>query len=328
MDAQKRLFEIVKNNIPEQYRLVEVVRELLDLSPDSAYRRIRGEKELSLSELQKLCKKFNLSMDAILNYNSTQSILFQYTSVNMADPESYIRYIERLSHSLIGLLTVEDKELFFTAQDIPFYHFLNHTELLFFKLYVWYDTLNKKHLSFKDFCEKLDKDRILPVYRQMFQAYMQIPSREIWTNQTVDTTLRLLDFYIETGIFNTKETVFLLLSQLSQLLDTVHEYVKDGYKDGEKRKIFFNLYVCSVDFENNFMLTRRENHLACTVKLYTVNSMTTDNMAFCHETRKWINDLILKSTLISGTSVKEQFRFFQTSKNKIDALVNKIESMK
>jgi hypothetical protein len=328
MDAQKQLFEMIKNNIPEQYRLVDVVGELLDLSPDSAYRRIRGEKELSLSELQKLCEKFNLSMDAILNYNSNQGTLFQYTSVNMADPESYIRYIERLSHSLTELLTVEDKELFFTAQDIPFYHFLNYTELLFFKLYVWYDILNRERLSFENFCDKLDRDRILPVYRQMFRAYMQIPSKEIWTHQTVDTILRLLDFYMETGAFNTKETVFLLLNQLSQLLDTVHEYAKDGYKDGERKKTFFDLYICSVDLENNFMLTRRENRLACTIKLYTVNSITTDNVALCHETLKWINDLILKSTLISGTSVKEQFRFFQTSTNKIDGLVNKIESIK
>jgi hypothetical protein len=65
--------------------------------------------------------------------------------------------------------------------------------------------------------------------------------------------------------------------------------------------------------------------LACTIKLYTDNIIVTDNIELCSESEKWINDLILKSTLISGTSVKERFRFFQTSKNKIENLIDKIK---
>jgi hypothetical protein len=327
MEAQKHLFEIIKGHIPDQYRLVDLVGELLGVSPDSAYRRIRGEKELSFSELQTICKKFNLSLDEMLNYQSNQGALFQYMVVDIADRDSYIRYIERLAKSLTVLQNIEDRELFFTAQDIPFYHFLDYTELLFFKLYVWNDVRNKEHLPFKNFCDKLDKTRVLPIYEQMSQAYLSIPSKEIWTNQTVDTILRLLDFYVEMGVFDSKETVLLLLNQLSGLLDTVYTYAENGCK-GQTEKTPFDLYICSVDLENNFMLTRRGDCLACTIKLYTVNSIFTDNIELCKETEKWINDLILKSTLISGTSVKERFRFFQTSKNKIESLIDKIETMK
>jgi hypothetical protein len=158
----------------------------------------------------------------------------------------------------------------------------------------------------------------------MYQDYMQIPSKEIWTNQTPDAILRLLDFYVETGAFDRRETVFLLLNQLSALLDTVNSYAGAGYKD-DKRQTPFSLYLCSVDLENNFMLARRGEHYTCSVKLYTVNSVSTDNAALCGETAKWINDLMLKSMLISGTATKERFRFFQTSKNKIEELIHKIE---
>ncbi|GHU62216.1 hypothetical protein FACS1894123_02790 [Bacteroidia bacterium] len=247
--------------------------------------------------------------------------------VDIADQDSYIHYIERLAKSLTVLQNIEDRELFFTAQDIPFYHFLDCTDLLFFKLYVWNDVQNKEHFPFKDFCDRLDKTRILPIYKQMSQAYLSIPSKEIWTNQTVDTILRLLDFYVEMGAFDSKETVLLLLNQLSRLLDTIHTYAENGCK-GQTEKTPFDLYLCSVDLENNFMLTRRGDRLACTIKLYTVNSIVTDNIELCRESEKWINDLILKSTLISGTSVKERFRFFQTSKNKIESLIDKIETMK
>jgi hypothetical protein len=324
MEGQKKLFEAVKNKIPEHFKLAEVVEELLGISLDAAYRRIRGEKELSFTELQKLCGRFNLSMDEILNYQSNRGALFQYTAVNLNDQESYIRYIERLSETLSNLKYAPDKELYFTAQDIPFYHFLGYPELLFFKLYAWNDTVSKTHISYGNFCEKLDRDTIMPIYGQMANAYMQIPSVEIWTNQTVETILRLLDYYFEIGAFAKKETILLLLNQLMQLLKTIHKYAEDGYKS-EKRTPY-SLYLCSVDLENNFMLTKSSGRLACNIKLFTVNSIATDNEALCAETEKWINDLISKSILISGASVKERFKFFQVSRNRIDTLISKVEA--
>jgi uncharacterized protein with HEPN domain len=302
---------------------------LLTVSSDSAYRRIRGEKDLTLPELQTLCRHFHLSMDEMLGGDSgVREALFQYTSVNMADQPSYIRYIERLSNTLDVLTTVNDRELFFTAQDIPFYHFLNHTELLFFKLYVWHETVTSEKVSFRAFCDQLDKKAIIPIYDRMMHSYMQVPSKEIWTNQTVDTILRLLDYYMEVGAFDGKETVLRLLSQLSDLLDRVEACAKKGHK-GDKQQTPFLLYVCSVDLENNFMLTRRGDQRVCTVKLYTVNSISTDHVAMCDETERWIHDLIRKSIPISGgTSEKERFRFFQTMKNKIEELIHKVEQMK
>ncbi|MDR3246542.1 MAG: helix-turn-helix domain-containing protein, partial [Prevotellaceae bacterium] len=266
MEAQKHLFDIIKTYIPDQHRLAGMMEDLLGLGRDSVYRRIRGETELSFSELQKLCSHFNLSLDEILNFQSEQGALFQYTSVNMADQSSYINYIERLSKTLTLLQTAEDKELLFTAQDVPFYHFLNHTELMFFKLYVWYDVINPNKVSFHEFCDRLDKTTILPIYERMFCAYRQIPSKEIWTTQTLDTILRLLEYYMETGAFDGRETVLSLLSQLSGLLDTIQGYTKTGYKDA-KTQTPFSLYVCSVDLENNFMLTRRGDLRICTIKL-------------------------------------------------------------
>jgi hypothetical protein len=328
MEAQKRLFDIIRSQIPDQYRIADVIEELLEISTDSAYRRIRGEKELSFSELEKLCRHFHLSVDEVLNAEAKQGAFFQHTSVNMADQGSYIQYIERLSGTLSALRNTDNCEMFFTAQDIPFYHFLKHTELLFFKLYVWHDVINPDRISFHTFCDRLDQKTILPIYEQMYQSYMQIPSSEIWTSQTVDTILRLLDFYMETGAFDSKETVLRLLNSLSQLLDTVSACAVNGYKD-DKKQTPFSLYACSVDLENNFMLTRHGDRRVCTIKLYTVNSVATDNEAVCRETEKWINDLMLKSAPVSGrTSERERFRFFRTAKNKVSELTDKVEKMK
>ncbi|MDR1102120.1 MAG: hypothetical protein LBL42_00025, partial [Tannerella sp.] len=314
MEAQKRLFNAIRSRMPEQYRLVDVIEESLKVSTDSAYRRIRGDKELSFSELQKLCHTFQLSMDELLNCGSEQSALFRYTSIKPDQP-NYIRYIEQLSATLGSLAAVEDRELFFTAQDIPFYHFLNHEKLLFFRLYVWYDITSTERLSFREFYDRIDPDVYTPLHERLLQEYLRIPSGEIWTERTVSTMLGLLEYYLEVGAFDSRETVLLLLGQLLELLDRVSHSAATGSKDAEGRTPF-SLYICSVDPGSNLVLARRGSDWVCSIKLYTVNRITTDNVALCVETRKWINYLILKSTLISGgTSERERFRFFQESRD-------------
>ncbi|MDR2138076.1 MAG: hypothetical protein LBP50_00765 [Tannerella sp.] len=327
METQRRLFEIIRSRLPEQYRLVDVVEESLQVSTDSAYRRIRGDKELSFSELRKLCHSFHLSMDELLNYDSAQGALFCFASIK-AEPANYLRYIEQLSEIFGVLAAAEDREMFFTAQDIPFYHFLNQEMLLLFKLYVWYDSFTPERISFREFHSRMDLEACRSLHEQLLWKYRQVPSGEIWTDQTVNAILRPLDFYLEIGAFDSRETALLLLRQLLELLDGVSLSAQTGYKDPERRTPF-SLYLCSIDPGSNMMLIRCGSEWTCTVKLYTINRVTTNNITLCEETRKWINNLILKSTLISGgTSERERLNFFRTAKDRVEALIHKVEQKK
>ena len=324
MEEQKYLFEVLKSKIPDHHRLVDIIEEHLKLNTNSAYRRIRGETELTFSELLVLCKQFNLSLDEIFNFKSNQGVLFRYAQVDFMKPESYLAYLNRLMNAYSFYKSAENIEMYYTAQDIPFFYFFDYPELMFLKLYAWNDTVTRTSMSYSEFCDKLDRKSIIPMYKQMSILWKQIPSRDIWTNQTIDTILRLLEYYYETGAFENKETVIILLNQLFELMDNVKKYADNGYKDDNMNASFL-LYLCNVDFENNFMLMKRKEEMTCTIRLFTVNSIVTEHEALCSETEKWIQDLIAKSVLISGSSVRDRIRFFKASRNKIEGLINKID---
>src|SRR4051812_8026364 len=72
---QMSLFQHIRSVLPQNLSLADEVAEILDVSIDSAYRRIRGEKQLSFEEIQKLSDHFKISVDKILNLKS-DSILF------------------------------------------------------------------------------------------------------------------------------------------------------------------------------------------------------------------------------------------------------------
>ena len=53
-DAQLRFFQHIKSALPPNISFVDEIAGLLDISNDSAYRRIRADKPISFEELQKL----------------------------------------------------------------------------------------------------------------------------------------------------------------------------------------------------------------------------------------------------------------------------------
>ncbi len=61
---QQALFSHIKGLVPANIAFVDAVAEVLDISNDSAYRRIRGEKPISLEEVRLLAH--------ILRYRSTR----------------------------------------------------------------------------------------------------------------------------------------------------------------------------------------------------------------------------------------------------------------
>ncbi|MBA2329659.1 MAG: hypothetical protein H0V91_08575, partial [Flavisolibacter sp.] len=59
---QDTLFQRIKEKLSPNQSLADVISEILFVSNDSAYRRIRGETPLVLEEAQLLCQHFDISL--------------------------------------------------------------------------------------------------------------------------------------------------------------------------------------------------------------------------------------------------------------------------
>ena len=83
--TQQLFFNHIKSKLPLHLSFVDEVAELLNISNDSAYRRIRGEKPIGLDEVQILCNKYKVSLDHLLHIQS-DTVIF---SGNKVDNVSY-----------------------------------------------------------------------------------------------------------------------------------------------------------------------------------------------------------------------------------------------
>ncbi len=62
-EIQQQLFGEIKRKIGENGSAADEIAGLLGISSDSAYRRMRGEKNISLDELYTLCSHYKISLD-------------------------------------------------------------------------------------------------------------------------------------------------------------------------------------------------------------------------------------------------------------------------
>jgi hypothetical protein len=325
MDVQKLFFEILKSKLPSNYRMADVVGDVLNVGSDSAYRRIRGEKELTLKELIALSQRFNISLDSITNYESN-NILFKYIPLDLNEMNNYYSYMDDLSNLFETISRSKEKEIYFMALDIPVAHFTPFLDLTLFKVYTWFRSVNKLQVSYEEFVSQLDIPRLSAVYEKIRNAYNQIPSTEIWTKNTIEPILRLLDYYSDLNCFEKKETLPLVCHQLLQLMDNIEKYTLEEEKECTGRSAFFRMYLSPIDIMNDFMITKRDGINVTSVKLYTINGIFTSNEYFCSEVEKWMKDAMTKSLFLSGASARESFKFFQEIKNKINYLLEKFEN--
>jgi hypothetical protein len=323
MDAQKDFFDIIRKKIPAHLRLSDTVGDLLKIGSDSVYRRIRGEKELTMSELIKLCNHFDISIDSILD-NAKNRITFDYQPLSLTDLNSYRIYIKQLAESVQALSNAAEKEIYYTADDISVFHFMPFYELTLFKVYVWYHAVSEYNIPYEKFIRQINnKEELFECYDKLYEGYLKIPATEVWTTGTITTILRLLDYSYDMGVFENKDTPMLLANQLLQMIDRVMKWAETGRKENRES---FNLYLSATNPENSYLIFKNEGFTSIMIKLYTINGITTSHPAFCEETEKWVKNTISKSTLLSGSSARERVKFFQTMKNQIADLMERFLS--
>ncbi len=329
-NAQMVLMQRLKDALPANMSLVDELADLLQVSNDSAYRRMRGETALSIEEIAAICKRFKISFDAFINGSDNGMVTFSYKQLSN-DINSYKHYLQNISNDLLKIGNFPDKQIIYAAEDVPLFHHFAHNDLTAFKIFYW----NKSILNVKEFeNQKYDKNLIEPelieIANQVIERYSKIPSIEIWSDDTVNSTLKQIEFYWDSGIFKSKEDALLICKEVKLMLDRIKKQAEGNTKfdlhDQPVGENNYTLYHSDVMIGNNCILVQMGPIKVSYLSYHTFNAMTTTNSFFSEETDIWLKNLIRKSNLISGVAEKQRYRYFKRIDDMLDKLISKIEN--
>jgi hypothetical protein len=318
---QINFFKYLKNKLPQHLSLVDEVGELLNISIDSAYRRIRGENTLRFDEIQLLANHYSVSLDQFLKLKSN-AITFSGNFIN-SEKFDFENYLKGIIAKLEQISGAEQKEIFYFNKDIPIFHHFMFPELAAFKCYFWcrynlnHTLYNNGQFLIDDFIDVFNKTG-----KKISELYLQIPSTEIWNLDCINTTIMQIDYYRECKIFKSAEDIVTIYNCLEKLVDHIEQQVEVGYKfpfkqpnknNGIKYKFFVNEFVLG----DNTVIIHIDGQKVAVMTHSVLNYIETADPKFVDYISEAFQIILKKSTLISEIGERNRQLFFDAMRQRI-----------
>lgn len=329
-EIQRAVFLEIKSKIPENVSFVHEIAELLTLSYDSAYRRIRGEKILSLEELQKISRHYQISIDAHFQVD-VGKIAFDNLSISSQN-FSISHWLQKILDDINKILQVSEKSIIYAAKDAPFMHFFQIPEIAAFKVFLWQKTLfqfkeyHDKKFSLSDYDDELQK-----IGKKILIASTKIPTIEIWNEDTFGIFIRQMEYYWISGLFRDENDIWILCDQLENWIRHIQHQAECGFKflyGQEARGVdnSFQLYENDIVLNDNTILANMGGFRVVYLTYNVASLLVTTNQEFAGNIENFMHGLLKNSTLISSSAARERSRFFNKLINQVDQFRNRIKN--
>jgi len=317
-NAQIDFFTTVKRSTAENLNLAQQISDILNISINEVYKKMRGESSLSFTQAMEICKRLNIAF----SYQSENTEIIPFVVPKMNSEEDIIfTYLKELEKNLMSVHTMKKRHITITTDDIPLFHILKYPELAAFKLY--FGSNGQSEVNTK-FTPSLVTEEIKTISAHLNHLYLEIPSTEIWAKDTVQGTIEQVRYAFEAGYFEDMDIALSIVAQIRSCLTDIAGYAVKSKKSPDIKN-GFNWFCCDVLGSISY-LVESDDTMTCYNRFNTFNYLRTDNLSYCAQTRDWMQSSISKSVSFSGHGEKERNRFLNNAYRELEKLLMEISS--
>lgn len=317
-DIQSSFLANIRSRLPGHLSLPDELAELLKISRDSAYRRIREETTMSLDEVHILCDRYHVSIDSLMSRNARH--VFFERSAQTGPGISLRSWMESMLKHLQRLATFPGAEITWHSKDLPLFHYFQFPRLGAFKMYCWMKLSTGEDFSTQPFDERIIGRDLISLGERIWDTYSRISSTEIISRELINTTLRQIEYTCDGGYMNNHMAAVLyqdcadLIRQLQRQTQQGCKYSLDSQEPGGRSNVYLNELLIG----DNTLLSEMGEKQTTFVTHNSFNVLSTSDESFCRETAQFMKFLLQKSVLISRVAEKERVKFFNRIYKQID----------
>ena len=318
-DFQKDLFaQLKKQKKTKKPPLSEIISELLDVSRNTAYRKIRGEINLSVKEIEIICDTFKTDLNkAVYKDNPFDLYVKRPRAINsLSDLE---KYLENMNRQLQELMQKPSTELYYIARDLPQFHAFQQDELGSFKLAIWLRSFKVTDEN-QGTLPQIPRT-IMELAKDLSQVYFSLPTTELWTANTIRSTVDQVMYYHSAGFIN-KQRAGRILDDLQWVLRSYKR--RASRRDASPGLVKGDLYACDFIMMNNGGLAYSKDKKTAFIGLSDIRFVQTDDAAICNQMHQTIKGHLQMGQLISGSAEKEREDFFSKQFMAVEDAVDKL----
>lgn len=311
------LIEAVRQKVPHDANLANVLMDTLYIGKEAAYRRLRGEVPFSFSEASMLSNALGISLDNISCGRSSNNALFGLNIIQYSDP--YDTYYSSINSSvtLLRSLNKDDRAEWFEVSNVlPHRFYFCFDNLSRFFLYKWvyqHDRVNDVHY----YSDLVTEDKHRKARHEFVEMSKEIPvTNYIWDSMIFRSLINDIKYFVSINLVKPNE-VKIIKKELFELIDILEELAIDGINDkGNEVRI----YISNINFEASYGYFETKTLKVSTIKVYSINTIfTTDPQVFDNH-KSWMQSLRKYSTLISVSGEMQRINFFDLQRSYLKTL--------
>lgn len=316
-NIHEELIDVLKDHTQEGENTVDVLTDIIPISKEAAYRRLRGDIQFTLEEAVLIVEKTGISLDKILNIDKKGQYVFHAQSIFSEDPyEKYCRQMQELTSIYVHVKKDPDAMMYFAGNSLLALFYMSYemtNKYAFLKWLYHMPNVNGVPTRLKDI---VIPDKVINIQRKLLQEIDQTNYCLIIDKNVVSSFIKEIQYFVAAGLIMPEE-VAVLKQEIALMLDRIEATAISSCSSTGKQRI---LYICNSYLEGNYSVLRGMGTEVAFIYLYDINQFN------CYDTRlyknqmSWIESIIGFSTLISGCGILPRIQFLTRQREKLSSL--------
>lgn len=310
------LIEAVKQKLPVQDSLAKTLMDILYIGKEAVYRRLRGEVPFTLSEASIISRKIGISLDRVVGTSFNNHAVFDINGVNPAHPfDTYYAMIDRYAGIFQCIKDDPSSEMGTASNIIPQALYLKHDVLSKFRLYKWMH--QNENTEYKHFSEWEVPRKIIDKQKEFTDLTQRVCSTDyIWDSLIFQHLVNDVRYFADVNLISDEDKKE-IKEDFFHLADDLEELAVKGKSETDHE---LRIYISNINFEATYSYVETQSLQWSMIRVYAVNSITTqDHDMFCN-LKEWIQSLKKFSTLISESGELQRILFFKKQREIIGTL--------
>lgn len=313
LDFSNKLLE----KIPSDAKPSDYLAEVLNLSKESVYRRLKGVVPFTFEEILSLSTILDFSMDELLKGEKNEYAFFNLSTKKLLDTneDEFIKMNISHNQSLGAVCKADNSQVIISANRILSVLTNDYDSLFRFYYYKWLHQFGNMPLNFKfsdvHIPEELNK------LRQNTFDYSGVQSVTFITDSNIiHNTVKEIKYYIERGLID-DEDILAIKSDLRSFIEKFFIFPLDTMRD---KSMQYEVYVSSLNIENSSFYIVCDNKIWTYYWVYSDIGMHTSDAEFCMLQKNWLDSLKKYSILVSNSNQKMQAELYNQFLEQLEAL--------
>lgn len=324
MDVSRENFQAdfflrLSRRFESRTEMVLDIGEVLHVGRDAVYRRLRGDTTLSAQELINLSRHYKIELDD----SKADRPQIYYPAGNEVSVSSEKDYFLDLEKQITRAKTIPEARVDYATPELPLFYELYSPTLLAYKTYLFGLTIwNFEKWKGKNFSMDLIDPEIYEIAERSLKVAYSFPSRELWSIDILDVTLREIEHGVQIGYLNDPGLVEIMFNEIEAIVQHMEAMVQVGkrFVPSERpteKSPDFRAYHNGLSNTNSVIIVDSTAQCIVFSTLITPNYLMTYDERIANQMKSWFNNLVEKANVLNADSATYTATYFRNLRRSI-----------